>query len=198
MKKLAVFGSDFGSNFEAIVEYFKDKEVEITCVSDNKDSYILQSADMLGIKHDFVPFKRNIDFIKEKSFDLIALDGYKHILPSEIIDNIAVINSHTSLLPAFKGNNANIQAYEAGVKVSGVTIYYVTKDSFEGKIIAQYPVFLEEDMNLNDFTIALQYVEQKIYPPAIESILFDKYIDIQSVMTAKSGGCGGGCGGCGH
>ena len=196
MKKIAVMGSGNGSNFEAIVNYFKDKDVDITCLSDKLDAYILKRAENLKIKFQYLPFEENAEFIGARDFDLIVLAGYMRILPEEVLALGRFINIHPSLLPAFKGKDAIQRAFTAGVKVSGVTVHWVTNDLDGGKIIAQYPVLIGNTTHYDEFEAEIHKVEHILYPKVIEAVLDDKVFDFSDLFQ---GGCqsGGGCGGCG-
>lgn len=196
-KKLAVMGSGFGSNFQAIAEYFKGKDVEITCLSDVEDAQILKRAQKLGLSHEFLRPEDNFQYFSQNKFDLVALAGYMRILPEEVLTLANFINIHPSLLPAFKGKDAIKRAFTAGVKVSGVTIHRVEKETDSGKILAQYPVFICEGMHFDEFEDEIHAVEHKLYPIVIEKILEDKVFDFSDIFKSKSSGCGGCGGGCG-
>lgn len=212
MKKLAIMGSGRGSNFEAIVRWFKNKDVEITCLSDVEDSLILEKAKKSEIKNQFLPYEENLEYFTQNKFDLIVLAGYMRVLPEDVLDAMGkVINIHPSLLPAFKGQEAIQQAFLAGVKVSGITIHWVEKNVDEGKIIAQYPVFIDNYMHLDEFEEEIHTIEHKLYPIVIEKVLEDKVFDFQDLMksSCNNKGCGGhssdnsneaggGCKGCQH
>lgn len=193
-KKLAVMGSGKGSNFLAISEFFKNKPVEIVCISDIEDSLILKKAIETGIKGYFVKFEDTEKFFTENKFDMVALAGYMRILPEIVLEKSTFINLHPSLLPSFKGKNAIAQAFEAGVKVTGITIHYAEKEVDSGKIIAQYPIFVEPWMNLTDITDEIHKLEHKLYPMVLEDLLFERVIEYSN--TGKPD-CSGGCGGCG-
>lgn len=203
MKTLAIMGSGNGSNFEAIVKYFRgkykgkcpDKDIEITCLSDFEGAYILERAKNLGIKSKYLPFEDNREYFKENKFDLIVLAGYMKILPDDVLAEMGnVINIHPSLLPAFKGSrNAIKDAFLAGVKVSGVTVHWVTSDIDGGQIIAQYPVFITNDMHLDELEDEIHKVEHKLYPIVIEKLLEDKIFDFSDLMKTN---CGSNCGCC--
>lgn len=195
MKKVAIMGSGNGSNFEAIAKYFKDKNIQIICLSDKADAYILKRAESFGIENEFVPFEKNFEYFSQNKFDLIALAGYMRILPDNVLHEMGkVINIHPSLLPAFKGSkNAIKDAFLAGVKVSGVTVHYVTSDVDGGKIIAQYPVFVGNGMHFDEFEAEIHAVEHKLYPIVIEKLLEDRIFDFSDLMKSS---CNGGCGGC--
>lgn len=205
MKRLAVMGSGNGSNFQAIANRFVDKDVEIVCISDEKDAFILKRAEKLGIKNEYLPFEKNYEYFSENKFDLVALAGYMRILPEEVLTQSKFINIHPSLLPSFKGKDAIKRAFISGVKLSGITIHWVDKNVDCGKIIAQYPVFIENSMHLDEFEEAIHTIEHKLYPIVIEKVLEDKVFDFQDLIKSScdkgSGGCCSGsdknCKGCG-
>lgn len=212
MKKLAIMGSGQGSNLEAIAKWFKGKDVELTCLSDVEDAFILKRAEKLGIKNEYLPFEKNFEYFTENKFDLIVLAGYMMILPENVLEAMGkVINIHPSLLPSFKGKDAISRAFLAGVKLSGITIHWVEKGVDDGKIIAQYPVFIDNSMHLDEFEEEIHTIEHKLYPIVIENVLEDKVFDFQDLMksSCNNKGCGGhssdnsgkssgGCKGCQH
>lgn len=203
-KKLAIMGSGNGSNFEAIARYFQGKDtggkcVDITCLSNVENAYILTRAQNLGIKNKFLPFSENFDYFSKNEFDLVVLAGYMKILPDEVLSLNKFINIHPSLLPAFGGTIHSIKdAFLAGVKVSGVTIHWVTSDVDCGEIIAQYPVFITAGMHFDEFEEEIHAIEHKLYPIVIEKLLEDKVFDFQDLMKSECGSkCGDShCGGC--
>lgn len=198
--KIAILGSGNGSNFEAIVEFFKGSEVEILCISDVEDSMILKRAKNLGVENMYLPFEKNAEFFRENKFNLGVLAGYMRVLDKETLKNQNFINIHPSLLPAFKGKNAIERAFSYGVKVSGVTVHHVDENLDEGQIIAQYPVIIDETMNLSEFEVEIHKVEHSLYPAVIKSILSDKLFSFDMFFKSfmkSTGQNSGGCGGCG-
>ena len=197
MKKLAIMGSGNGSNFEAIAQYFKNKDVQITCLSNNEDAFILKRAENYGIKREFLPFAKNLEYFTQNKFDLVVLAGYMRILSEDVLKEMGkVINIHPSLLPAFKGSANGIKdAFLAGVKVSGVSVHWVTSEVDGGEIIAQYPVFITNDMHFDEFEAEMHKLEHKLYPVVIEKLLEDKVFDFSDLMKST---CGSSCGGCKH
>lgn len=207
MKKLAILGSGNGSNFEAIAKHFQGgkcggEAIDITCLSNVKDAYILTRARNLGVKHQYLPLLENEEYFSKNKFDLVVLAGYMRILGVNVLNEMGnkVINIHPSLLPAFKGSKNAIQdAFLAGVKVSGVTIHWVTSDVDGGKIIAQYPVFITNETHFDEFEQEIHTLEHQLYPVVIESILNDKvfdFVDLMKKSCGGQGGCGGDNGGC--
>lgn len=195
MKRIAIMGSGNGSNFEAIAQYFKNKDVQITCLSNKEDAFILERAKNFGIKAEFLLFAKNLEYFKENKFDLVVLAGYMRIIPEDVLNEMSkVINIHPSLLPAFKGSANGIKdAFLAGVKVSGVSVHWVTSDVDGGQIIAQYPVLITNEMHFDEFEQEMHKVEHKLYPIVIEKLLEDKIFDFSDLMKS---GCGSSCGGC--
>lgn len=99
------------------------------------------------------------------------------------------IACHHSLLPSFASDEPEKEAILAGVKVTGITVYY-TKT---GKIIAQYPVFIKDDMHYDDLKLELDYLEQVILPSVVRKTADNERFDINCLISS---GCGGNCGGC--
>lgn len=201
MKKLAILGSGNGSNFEAIAKYFTGKNIDITCLSNVQDAYILTRAQNLGVKNQFLPFKDTLKYFSENKFDLVVLAGYMRVLPEDVLSKMgSVINIHPSLLPAFKGSmNAIKDAFLAGVKVSGVTVHWVTSDVDGGKIIAQYPVFITNETHFDEFEKEIHTLEHKLYPIVIEKIINDEVFEFQDLIksSCSKGSCSSqGCGSC--
>ena len=167
-------------------------EVDITCLTDDVNAYILTRAKNLGVKYKYLPFEQNGAYFAVNNFDLIVLAGYMRILPEDVLNLGKFINIHPSLLPAFKGKDAIHRAFDAGVKVSGVTIHHVTSDLDGGKIIAQYPVLIGNLTHFDEFEAEIHNLEHKLYPIVIEKLLKDEVFDFSDLL----GGCSGNCSGC--
>lgn len=196
MRKIAILGSGNGGNFEAIAKYFeKRSDVEITCLSNVEDAYILTRAKNLGINNQFLPHKENFEYFSKNKFDLIVLAGYMRIISDDVLAKMGkIVNIHPSILPAFKGSMDAIKdAFFAGVKVSGVTVHWVTSDVDGGKIIAQYPVFINNDTHFDEFAEEIHKLEHKLYPIVIEKIIDDKVFDFQDLIRNS---CNRGCSHC--
>ena len=105
--------------------------------------------------------------------DLVCLAGFMRLLGVEFVDAFphAVLNIHPSLLPAFPGMDAQHQAWEHGVKVSGATVHFVTADLDAGPIVLQQPVAVAEDDTPDTLSARILAVEHQLYPEAIERIL---------------------------
>lgn len=152
MKKLAVFASGSGSNYEAIAAACADGRIDARVailVCDKPGAYVLERAARFGTPtFVFSPksyackadFEREIaDRMDAEGIDLVCLAGYMRIIGDVLLSRYGgrIINIHPSLLPAFKGAHAVEQAVEYGVKVYGITIHWVDESLDGGRIIAQ-------------------------------------------------------------
>ena len=122
---------------------------------------------------------------KKDKYDLIVLSNYNGKVDFE------AVNIHYSLLPAFTGNEPVKDAILAGVKVTGVTVFY-TKSK---KIISQYPIFINNSMHYEEVLEELKYIVQTLYPQVIEKIIKNELFETRSRM-AQGYGCSGGCAKC--
>lgn len=200
MKKIAILSSNNTNIITAIAKYFEyNKEIEITCLSDNVESETLKKATELGLNHRYLPKEENTQYFGANNFDLVAIADYDQNLSPSTIECSKFLNLHPSLLPAFEGKDALQRAFTSGVKVSGITIHHVTDENFYGKIIAQFPVLIGLTTHFGEFCAEIDTVSSKVYPLVIESILNDKVFDFQDLFKSschKSGGCSGNCNSC--
>lgn len=199
VKKIAILGSGQGMVFESIVNYLKNTNIEITCLSDNLKSELLKKAQDLEIEHKYLPKEENTQYFASRNFDLIVLTDYDDKLDNDTLEVGKFINIHPSLLPAFKGEDAIQRAYLAGVKVTGVTVHWLKENLEDETIIAQYPVLIGLTTHLDEVVKDIYDVEKKLYPPVIEAILNDKVFDFQDLFKSSchaNNGCSGSCSKC--
>lgn len=121
--------------------------------------------------------------------DLCIVDNYDGFINNNILEEAIFINLHPSLLPAFDCYNPVEQAFKKGVKVSGVTICYLNNDGTNGKIIAQYPIFIDSTMTMDDFSQEVFKVKEKLVPFVAESILDDKIFDFSELLKNQNCNC---------
>ena len=100
-----------------------------------------------------------------------------------------VLCSHYSLLPAFDTDTPVKDAMLEGVKVTGISIYFTNPK----RIIAQYPVFINNDLHYDELLKKLEYIEQVFYPLVIEKILNNEPIESQTLLQNSSCGSCGSC-----
>jgi folate-dependent phosphoribosylglycinamide formyltransferase PurN len=98
------------------------------------------------------------------------------------------------LLPAFNSKEPVKDAILAGVKVTGITIYY-TKSKI---IIAQYPVFINNNTHYDELVQELDYIEQTLFPLVIQKVLNNEPFEVRALLNKSCSGNCGGCSGCSH
>lgn len=179
MKRIAVFASGNGSNFQALVENANDVYEVVLLICDCNDSYVIQRANKLGIKS-FIFNPKNFDYesmllnkLNEYKVDYIALAGYMRIIGPVLLKAFPnkIINIHPSLLPAFKGKDAILQAFKYGVRITGVTVHYVESGIDTGKIIEQMPMSIKEKMTYKEVEMEIHKVEHTLYPKVLTKLL---------------------------
>ncbi|HET7184723.1 MAG TPA: phosphoribosylglycinamide formyltransferase [Terriglobales bacterium] len=188
-KKLGILLSGRGSNFAAIAESVKQGRInaEITIVISNRtEAAGIEHARKLGLDARVIPSKGRqreehdaevVAALNEKQVDLVCMAGYMRLLSPVFIRAFPnrILNIHPSLLPAFPGLEAQKQALEYGVKVSGCTVHFVDEHLDHGAIIVQRAVpVLDTD---DDHTLAARILEQEhiAYTEAITIILGGNY-----------------------
>ena len=184
--KIGVLISGRGSNMNAIIESCNNNDIPATVavvISNKKDAQGLISAKKYGIPVVFVNpkeyeskdlYEAAISATLEKfDLDLVCLAGYMRILGKKFIKKYEgkLINIHPSLLPAFKGLDAQKQAYEYGVKIAGCTVHYVDETVDGGKIIMQDSVDVLNTDSLDDLEKNILKKEHKLYPKAIKWVI---------------------------
>ena len=185
MKKIAVFASGTGTNFDAIARACADGTLDAEValmVCDHPEAAVVQKAQAYGIES-FVfspksyPSKTDYEreivrMLDERGVELVCLAGYMRILSHILLEAYGgrIINIHPSLLPAFRGAHAVEQAVAYGVKVYGITIHYVDGELDGGKIIAQKAFEYDGDDPEEVHRLG-QVIEHKLYVQTISELL---------------------------
>jgi phosphoribosylglycinamide formyltransferase 1 len=172
-KKLGILLSGRGSNFEAIADAIVSGRLmaEIAVVISNRaDAPGLESARRRGLNAILIPSKGRVReehdaqvvaALKQTQVDLVCLAGYMRLLSADFVRAFPnrIVNIHPSLLPAFPGMDAQKQALEYGVKVTGCTVHFVDEHLDHGPIILQktVPVLDGDDVH----TLAARILEQE-------------------------------------
>ncbi|HOD11925.1 MAG TPA: phosphoribosylglycinamide formyltransferase [Candidatus Omnitrophota bacterium] len=183
MKRFAVFASGYGSNLQAIIDALKkDKVSARLClvVSDNKKAFALKRALKAGIPtvtfdpQSFVT-RQAMDraMIKElRTFhvDFVVLAGYMRILSPVFVKAFhnKILNIHPSLLPSFKGAHAIKDAFDYGVRSTGVTVHLVDEKVDHGPILAQEALSIRAKDTLRTLEARIHRTEHKMYPKIID------------------------------
>lgn len=184
MLKLGVLVSGRGSNLQAIMDACKNGLLNAkvsAVVSDNEKAFALERARKNGIDAYFIDAKdgkrheREIDKIfEEHDVGLAVGAGYMRILSEWFIKRWygKIINIHPSLLPSFKGIDAQRQALDYGVKLAGCTTHFMDEKADHGPIILQACVKVKEDDTRDSLAERILKVEHQILPRSID--LFEK------------------------
>jgi phosphoribosylglycinamide formyltransferase-1 len=186
---IAVFASGRGTNFSAIVRAIKKGIIKANLtllVCDNPKALVLGKAKRAGIKvakvfrEDFATKEdfetKIIEHLEENKIDLIVLAGFMRILGLALIQkyNGRILNLHPALLPCFKGTQGIKDAFDYGLKVTGVTVHFVDEKMDHGPIILQAPVKIEESDTLESLEAKIHKIEHKLYPQAIRLFIEGK------------------------
>ena len=185
MKNLGILASHNGSGFNAIYKAILEKELnfQITLViSNNTNAVVLQNAQKHNVNNFLVNSKTDKDpdeiiysLLKEHNCEYIFLSGYMKKLPSKIINEFKVINSHPSLLPKYGGSGMyGTFVHEAVIrnkeKESGVTIHQVSQEYDEGKILLQKKLFLSENENIESLEFKIKELEKVAIIEALKNV----------------------------
>jgi phosphoribosylglycinamide formyltransferase-1 len=201
MKRIVILISGRGSNMQAMLKVAAAERwpAQIAAVISNQPnaagSDVARAAGIAtsAINHRDYPDRELFDaalaeLIDQHSPDLIVLAGFMRILTPGFVNKYfgRLINIHPSLLPSFPGLHTHQQAIDAGVKVHGATVHFVTAELDHGPIIAQAIVpVLDDD---TEDTLAARVLEQehRIYPQAVLDLISGalKLVDGRVVRSA--------------
>jgi phosphoribosylglycinamide formyltransferase-1 len=185
MKNIAVFASGRGTNFNAIARAVKRRALKINLallVCDNPKAQVLDKAKKMKVKACLVKredFASKQDFekaiighLKKNKINLVVMAGFMRLLSPFFVRayKSRIINIHPALLPSFKGAHAIKDAFDYGVKVTGVTVHFVDEDMDHGPIILQKEVGIKELDTLASLEAKIHKVEHQLYPEAIRLI----------------------------
>jgi phosphoribosylglycinamide formyltransferase-1 len=185
-RRLGVLISGRGSNLQALIEAIADGRLDATIavvISNRADAPGLERARAAGIEtlvlsHRGWPSRDDYDRVlatelQAREVGLVCLAGFMRVVGPPMIEAFpnAILNIHPSLLPAFPGVNAQRQAIEYGVKVSGVTVHFVTAELDAGPIILQQAVPVLDDDTPETLAARILVEEHRLYPVAVQLVL---------------------------
>jgi len=189
VKRLGILISGRGSNFEAIAENVAagniDAEIAVA-ISNRAGARGLEIARERGLNAVCLPSKgldrevydrMLLEELARYGVDLVCLAGFMRLLSATFIRRFpcAILNIHPSLLPAFPGLDAQHQALEHGVRISGCTVHFVDEDLDAGPIILQTAVAVLDDDTVETLSARILKEEHRIYSEAIRIVLAGKY-----------------------
>jgi phosphoribosylglycinamide formyltransferase-1 len=188
--KIGILISGRGSNMTAIIEatqsgLISDSEV-VVAISDKPGAEGLLKAKERGVETLVITKKgrtreeHDAEIINElikRNVELICLAGYMRLLSPEFIQAFPnkIINIHPSLLPSFKGLDAQKQAIDYGVKVSGCTVHFVDESLDNGAIILQRAIAVKDNDTPETLSARILEQEHALYVEAIKLIVEGKY-----------------------
>jgi phosphoribosylglycinamide formyltransferase-1 len=184
-RRLGILLSGRGSNFEAIADRIMSGRLnaEIAVVISNMESAPgLQRARQRGFNSLWIPSRQKtreqfdgelVAVLRQHKVGLVVLAGFMRIFSRVFLDAFpyAILNIHPALLPAFPGMDAQRQALEHGVKVSGCTVHFVDDVLDGGPIVMQAVVPVEDDDTAETLATRILKDEHRIYSDAIELVL---------------------------
>ena len=183
---LAILISGRGSNMRAIGEAVAEGRLNAVIrvvVSSRADAPGLQWARDAGIETLVITpggfgtrdafDNALVEALKSRGATLVCLAGFMRLVGASFCDAFpnAVLNVHPSLLPAFPGKDAQGQALAHGVKVSGVTVHFVTPELDAGPIILQAAVPVRDDDTRETLSARILVEEHRVYPEAIQRVI---------------------------
>jgi len=198
MKNLGILLSGRGSNFAAIADNVASGALDATIavvISNRADAPGIEWARRRGLDALIIPSKgrgreehdREVAAaLHEHKVELVCLAGYMRLLSPWFVRQFPnrILNIHPSLLPAFPGLEAQKQALDYGVKVSGCTVHFVDAELDHGAIILQKTVpVLDSD---DEHTLAARILEQEhvAYTEAIRIVLKAEYHTVGRRLVA--------------
>lgn len=192
LKRIAVFVSGGGSNFQAILDQISAGRISgevVLVISDKPSAYALTRAQNAGIET-WAYEKRQYtkpeleqmicDILEEYKVDFCVLAGYLSILGASVIRKYPnkIINIHPSLIPSFcgmgfYGKHVHQGVLDYGAKVSGATVHFVDEGTDTGPIILQESVKVMEDDDAQSLADRVLTVEHKLLPEAVRLMCED-------------------------
>jgi len=184
-KRIAVFASGEGTNFEAIANACDAGRLDaqiVLLVCDRPGARCIERAaahrletfvfDPHGYDSKAAYEAEIVRRLDEAAVDLVCLAGYMRILSDVLLQAYGgrIVNIHPSLLPAFKGAHAIDQAFDYGVKVYGVTVHWVDASLDGGRIIAQ-EAFAYEGSDREELETMVHRTEYKLYVETIRRLI---------------------------
>jgi len=188
MKKIAVFASGTGSNFQAIAKACEKGVIngQITLlVCDKPDAKVIGKAKDMNIEVFTVLAKEYEDRaayekvilaqLRGQGIELLVLAGYMRLVGNTLLEAYPnkIINIHPSLLPAYPGLNSIKRAFEEGESETGVTVHYVDSGMDTGPIIAQRVVEIDDEDTLDALEERMHQVEHELYVEVLRKLCED-------------------------
>lgn len=179
--KIGVLLSGSGTNLQAIIDAIAGGLPTdiVLVVSSRPDAYGIERARAAGIPTLVMNREKYADVLaadaqivealRKAGAEYVVMAGYMRKVTSVMLDAFPnrVLNLHPALLPSFKGAHAIADAFDAGVKVTGVTVHFANADYDKGPIVAQRAIAVAENDTLDTLEAKIHDVEHVLYPEVI-------------------------------
>lgn len=180
--KIGVLISGSGTNLQAIIDRINDGSLNASVelvISSRPDAYGLKRAEAAGVdsltlSKEF--YKENDDpdefiarMFRARGCEYVIMAGYMRMVHASLLDAFPnrVVNLHPALLPSFRGAHAIQDAFDRGVKVTGVTVHFANEEYDKGPIIAQRALAVEEGWDVDTLEAHIHEIEHELYPEVI-------------------------------
>ncbi|MGQ9633586.1 MAG: phosphoribosylglycinamide formyltransferase [Bryobacteraceae bacterium] len=203
MKRLGILLSGRGSNFEAIADNVAAGKIDAqiaVVISNRPEARGLEVARARGLNAVCIPSKGMeresydrlvVAELKKHHVDLVCLAGFMRLLSAYFVHEfpLRILNIHPALLPSFPGLDAQHQALEHGVKITGCTVHFVDENLDSGPIIVQAAVPVLDDDTVETLSARILKEEHRIYTEAINIVLSGSFrIEGRRVLLTKPQG----------
>jgi phosphoribosylglycinamide formyltransferase 1 len=185
-RRLGILISGRGSNLQSIIDATRRGELDATIavvVSNRPEAAGLLRAREAGLEtvclsqRDFE--SRDVydgavaEVLRARDVDLVCLAGYMRLVGAPLLDAFPnrILNIHPSLLPAFPGLDAQGQALEYGVRVTGATVHLVTAELDAGPVVLQAAVPVLPGDTVESLSARILVEEHRLYPKAVGVVL---------------------------
>lgn len=195
--KIGVLISGSGTNLQALIDRIADgslnAKIELV-VASRPSAKGLQRAEAAGIQTLTLSKEIYADPIAadeviahellEHGVEYVVMAGYMRMVHAPLLATFPnrVVNLHPALLPSFTGAHAIADAYERGVKVTGVTVHFANAAYDAGPIIAQRPLAVEEGWDVDTLEAHIHEIEHELYPHVVQ-LLADGRIHVRENLT---------------
>ena len=180
--KIGVLISGSGTNLQAIIDRINDGSLNASVelvISSRPDAYGLKRAEAAGVDSFALSkefYKENDDpdefiarMFRARGCEYVIMAGYMRMVHASLLDAFPnrVVNLHPALLPSFRGAHAIQDAFDRGVKVTGVTVHFANEEYDKGPIIAQRALAVEEGWDVDTLEAHIHEIEHELYPEVI-------------------------------
>ena len=187
--KLGVLISGSGTNLQALIDRIADGSLDATIelvISSRADANGLMRAEAAGIQtltieknlydEEFTADRVIAAELRYRGVDYVVMAGYMRMVHAPILEAFPnrVVNLHPALLPSFKGAHGIQDAYDYGVKVTGITVHFADDKYDCGPIIAQRAIAIEEGWSVDELEEHIHEMEHELLPEVIQLLAEDR------------------------